>query len=170
MPSCNSKRWKAVRTEVSGKGSPLIVWIASLSGTAGHGSRAGRRRRPLPSPAAEWPTKRALRAPVRHRTHLRLGSRSALKSGSALPGNRVFLTPPFASAPFPSALLPHPAPHTPLNARREPSSWQRTSPPVSHPGSRLVSAQAIPTEVLRRRLAEYCAVADQNAASEALAV
>jgi hypothetical protein len=36
--------------------------------------------------------------------------------------------------------------------------------------SRLVSAHLVPTEVLRRRLAEYCAVADQNAASEAVGV
>jgi hypothetical protein len=33
--------------------------------------------------------------------------------------------------------------------------------------SRVVSAQVVPTEVLGRRLAEYCAVADRDAASEA---
>jgi hypothetical protein len=32
--------------------------------------------------------------------------------------------------------------------------------------SRLVSARVVPTDVLRRRLAEYCAVADRNAACE----
>ena len=34
--------------------------------------------------------------------------------------------------------------------------------------SRLASAQVVSTDVLRRRLAEYCAVADQNAACEAV--
>ncbi len=53
VPSRNSKRWQAVKSEDTGKPSPLIVRIASLSS-----GRVGRRRRPIHSLMAEWPRKR----------------------------------------------------------------------------------------------------------------
>ena len=59
VPSRNSMRWQAVKSEVTGKASPLIVWMTPLSSSASRGGRAGRRRRPIHGLMAERPRKRA---------------------------------------------------------------------------------------------------------------